>query len=141
MNEDFNHIYFGEQRTGQIFISFSVLAIFIACIGLFALVAYAAEQRIKEIGVRKVLGASAINIVNMLSMDFLKMVFAAVLISFPVAWWFGNKWLEGFASRVDIGWEIFAIAGTTVIIIALTTISYHALKAAFANPIKNLGTE
>ncbi len=141
MDEDFNRLYFTEQRTGQIFISFSVLAILIACIGLFALVAYAAEQRIREIGIRKVLGASVVNIAGLLSIDFLKLVLIAALISFPLAWWFANKWLEDFASRINIGWEVFAIAGTTALFIALLTISYQAVKAAVGNPVKNLRAE
>ncbi len=141
MDEDFNRMYFTEQRTGQIFISFSVLAILVACIGLFALVAYAAEQRIREIGIRKVLGASVINFAGLLSIDFLKLVIIAALISFPLAWWFANKWLEDFASRINIGWEVFAIAGTAALFIALITISYQAVKAAVGNPVKNLRTD
>ena len=141
MDEDFNRMYFTEQRTGQIFISFSVLAILIACIGLFALVAYAAEQRIREIGIRKILGASVINIAGLLSIEFLKLVIIAALISFPLAWWFANKWLEDFNSRINIGWGVFAIAGTAALFIALITISYQAIKAAVGNPVKNLRTD
>jgi putative ABC transport system permease protein len=141
MDDDFNHIYFAEQRTGKIFLSFSVLAIFIACIGLFSLVAYAAEQKIKEIGIRKVLGASITDIISMLSLDFLRPIFIAACISFPLAWWSVNKWLENFASRVSIGWEIYAAGGTAALLIALITIGLQAVKAAIANPVNNLRTE
>jgi putative ABC transport system permease protein len=141
MDEDFNNLYHSEQRTGKIFISFAVLAIFIACLGLFGLVTYAAEQRTKEIGIRKVLGASVSNIVGMLSKDFLVLVAVSSLIAFPVAWWAMNKWLQDFAYRVDIGWWIFLLAGALAIIVALTTVSFQAIRAALMNPVKSLRTE
>jgi putative ABC transport system permease protein len=133
--------YLAEQRTQKIFTFFSSLAIFIACIGLLGLAAYATQQRTREIGIRKVLGASATNIVGMLSLDFLKLVLIAALIAFPVAWWAMHTWLQDFAYRVNIGWWVFAIAGISAVIIALATISYQAIKAAFANPVKSLRTE
>jgi len=133
--------YLAEQTTQKIFTFFSSLAIFIACIGLLGLAAYATQQRTREIGIRKVLGASAGNIVRMLSVDFLKLVLIASLIAFPVAWWAMHKWLQDFAYRVNMGWWVFAIAGISSVIIALATISFQAIKAAMANPVKSLRTE
>ncbi|HVX25706.1 MAG TPA: ABC transporter permease [Parafilimonas sp.] len=141
MDEDFNKLYETEQRTGQIFITFAVLAILIACLGLFGLVTYAAEQRTKEIGIRKVLGANVAHIVSMISKDFLKLVFIASLIAFPAAWWAMNKWLQDFAYRVSISWWIFFATGLLAVVIALATISFQAIKAAIANPVKSLRTE
>jgi putative ABC transport system permease protein len=141
LNEEFDDMYRAEQRTGKIFISFAILAIFIACLGLFGLATYAAEQRTKEIGIRKVLGASITNITTMLSKDFLKLVFIASLIAFPIAWYIMNKWLEDFAFRIDISWWIFAIATFTSLTIALITVGFQAIKAAITNPVKNLRTE
>ena len=141
MDDDFNKLYTTEQRTGNIFITFAVLAILIACLGLFGLVTYAAEQRIREIGIRKVLGASVSNIAGMLSTDFLKLVIISAAIAFPLAWWAMNKWLQGFAYRVNINWWVFAIAGILALLIALITVSFQAIKAAMANPVKSLRTE
>jgi len=125
----------------QIFFSFSVLAILIACLGLFGLAAFAAEQRYREIGVRKILGASISGIVTMLSKDFAKLVLIASVIAFPLVWWAMNKWLQSFAYRINIGWWIFVVAGVVAIIIALATVSFQAVKAALANPIKSLRSE
>ena len=133
--------YLAEQTTQKIFTFFSSLAIFIACIGLLGLAAYATQQRTREIGIRKVLGASAGSIVRMLSVDFLKLVLIASLIAFPVAWWAMHTWLQDFAYRVNIGWWVFVIAGVSSVIIALATISFQAIKAAMANPVKSLRTE
>jgi putative ABC transport system permease protein len=141
MDEQFNNLYATEQRTGNIFIVFAILAILIACLGLFGLVTYAAEQRTKEIGIRKVLGASIPGIVSMLARDFLKLVFIASAIAFPFAWWAMHKWLQDFAYRVGISWWVFVIAGAMVVIIALVTVGFQALKAAVANPVKSLRTE
>ncbi|MBB1284247.1 ABC transporter permease [Flavisolibacter sp. BT320] len=141
MDEDFNRIYQGEQRVGKIALSFSVLAILIACLGLFGLVTYAAEQRTKEIGIRKVLGASVSNIVNMLSLDFVKLVVIALFIAFPLAWFAMNKWLQDFAYRIQIDWKVFLLAGIAAFFIALVTVSVQAVKAALTNPVKNLRTE
>ncbi len=141
MDDEFNKLYTTEQRTGQIFITFAALAILIACLGLFGLVTYAAEQRVREIGVRKVLGASVSNIAGMLSADFLKLVFISALIAFPLAWFAMNKWLQSFAYRVSISGWVFVIAGFAAIIIALLTVSFQAIKAALANPVKSLRTE
>jgi putative ABC transport system permease protein len=141
MDDDFNNIYKSEQQTGKIFISFAVLAIFIACLGLFGLVTYAAEQRTKEIGIRKVLGASVSIIVSMLSKDFLKLIIISAFIAFPVAWWAMHSWLQHFAYRISITWWVFVIAGGMALIIALLTVSFQAIKAAIANPVKSLRTE
>lgn len=141
MDDDFNKQYNAEQRTGKIFISFAMLAILIACLGLFGLITYAAEQRIKEIGIRKVLGASVGNIVGMLSADFLKLVMLSGLLAFPFAWWAMNKWLKDFAYRIDIGWWVFVAAGAIAVLIALTTVSFRAIQAALANPVKSLRSE
>jgi putative ABC transport system permease protein len=141
LNEDFNRMYESEQRSGKIFISFAILAILIACLGLFGLATYAAEQRTKEIGIRKVLGATVGSIANMLSRDFLKLVIIAALLAFPLAWWAMHTWLQNFAYRIDISWWVFVIAGMIAILIALFTISFKAIKAALANPVKSLRTE
>ncbi|HET9825695.1 MAG TPA: FtsX-like permease family protein, partial [Chitinophagaceae bacterium] len=141
MDEDFNHIYSTEQRVGKIAVSFSILAILIACLGLFGLVTYAAEQRTKEIGIRKVLGASVPTLINMLSKEFMKLVLIAMVISFPVGWYFMNKWLQDFAYRISIDWKIFLTAGLAAMLIAILTVSAQALKAALANPVNNLRTE
>jgi putative ABC transport system permease protein len=141
MDADFDATYRSEQRIGTIFICFTTLAICIACLGLFGLAAYAAEQRNKEIGIRKVLGASVSTIVNMLSMDFIKLVFIAIIIASPAAWWAMNKWLEGFAYRISIQWWIVALAGFTALFIAFITISFQSIRAAIANPVKSLRAE
>ncbi len=141
MDEDFNNTYKSEQQTGKIFISFAVLAIFIACLGLLGLVTYAAEQRTKEIGIRKVLGASVGTIVSMLSKDFLKLIVIAAIIAFPVSWWAMHTWLQHFAYRISITWWVFVIAGGLALLIALLTVSFQAIKAGIANPVKSLRTE
>jgi putative ABC transport system permease protein len=141
MDADFNKTYRAEQKMAGLSITFSILAILIACLGLFGLITYAATQRTKEIGIRKVLGASISNVVTMLSKDFLKLVLIAALIAFPVGWWAMNKWLQSFAYRIHVSWWIFLIAGITAILIALITVSFQAIKAAVANPVESLRTE
>ena len=141
MDEQFNRLYTAEQQTGRISICFAVLAIAIACLGLFGLVTYAAEQRTKEIGIRKVLGANVPVIVSMIIRDFLKLVVLASIIAFPIAWWSMNKWLNHFAYRVSFGWWIFLISGFLAVFVTLVTISYQAIKAAVANPSKSLKTD
>ena len=141
MDQDFDATYRTEQRIGTIFISFSTLAILIACLGLFGLAAYAAEQRNKEIGIRKVLGASVSGIVGMLSMDFIKLVLISIVISSPLAWYIMNKWLQDFAYRQNIQWWILAIAGIVALLIAFVTISFQSIKAAIANPVNSLRSE
>jgi putative ABC transport system permease protein len=141
MDADFDASYRAEQRMGQIFIIFTSLAIIIACLGLFGLSAYAAEQRNKEIGIRKVLGANVLTIVRMLSVDFIKLVFISILIAVPLAWWVMNKWLQDFAYRINIPWWVLGIAGLMAVFIAFITISFQSVKAALANPVDSLKSE
>jgi putative ABC transport system permease protein len=141
MDDAFNNIYRTEQRMGGISLSFSLLAIFIACLGLFGLAAYAAEQRTREIGIRKVLGASVGGIVRLLSRDFLRLVVISAVIAFPLAWWAMNHWLRDFAYRITIGWEVFVLAGVVAVGIALMTVSFQAIRAALANPVVSLRNE
>ncbi|MCC6287604.1 MAG: ABC transporter permease [Chitinophagaceae bacterium] len=141
MDDLFNKTYSAEQKTGIILNIFSVLIILVACLGLFGLVTYTAEQRTKEIGIRKVLGASVSQVTQMLSKEFLKLVLIASLIAFPVAWWGMHKWLESFAYRIDISWWVFVVAGVAALLIALITVSFQAIKAALTNPVKSLRTE
>ena len=133
--------YHAEQTTQRVFTIFSVLAIFIGCIGLLGLAAYSTQQRNREISIRKVLGASMSNIVTMLSKDFLKLVVIAAVIAFPIAWFAMHTWLQDFAYRTSISWWVFLMAGLLSAIIALATISFQAIKAAIANPVKSLRTE
>jgi putative ABC transport system permease protein len=141
LEEGFEERYLAEQRLGKIFLIFSILTIFIACIGLLGLAAFATEQRTKEIGIRKVLGASTPNLVALLSKDFSKWVLLANLIAWPVAYFAMNKWLQDFAYRIDIGWWVFALAGGLALLIALLTVSSQAIKAALANPVEALRYE
>jgi putative ABC transport system permease protein len=141
MDADFNRIYTAEQQTGKLFITFAVFAIFIGCLGLFGLVTYAAEQRIKEIGVRRVLGASVPGIVAMLSKDFARLVLIASVIAFPIAWWIMNKWLQGFAYRISISWWVFLVAGLAALLVTIITVCFRSVRAATANPVESLRTE
>ncbi|MES2109124.1 MAG: ABC transporter permease [Bacteroidota bacterium] len=141
MDTDFDKLYHAEQHAGQIFITFAIFAILIACLGLFGLVTYAAEQRTKEIGIRKVLGASVKNIVGLISKDFTVLVAIAALIAFPAAWWAMHKWLDTFAYRTEINWWIFLLAGAVAFAIALLTVSIQTTRAAIANPVKSLRSE
>ncbi|MDN3583345.1 ABC transporter permease [Mucilaginibacter flavus] len=141
MDQDFDATYRTEQRTGQIFIIFTALAIIIACLGLFGLAAYAAEQRTKEIGIRKVLGASVAAIAGMLSKDFVKLVGISILIASPLAWYAMNKWLQDFAYRINIQWWVLALAGIAALLIAVVTVSFQSIKAAVANPVDSLKNE
>ena len=141
LDENFDKLYQAEQRQGNIFTIFACIAIFIACLGLFGLSAFAISQRIKEIGIRKVLGADVTTIVTLLSKDFLMLVVISAIVAFPVAWYFMNNWLQDFAYRINMPWWIFIIAGIVAALIALITISFQAIKAAIANPVKSLRTE
>ena len=141
LDDSFNDMYRDEQRVGKIALTFSVLAILIACLGLFGLAAFVAEQRTKEIGIRKVLGASVNGLVTLLSKDFVKLVIIAFVIAAPLAWYFMNKWLQDFEYRIQVNWTVFAIAAMIALFIAVATISFQAIKAALANPVKNLRTE
>jgi putative ABC transport system permease protein len=141
MDEDFDSEYRSEQRVGQIFITFAVISIIIGCLGLFGLSAYTAERRTKEIGVRKVLGASVSNIIALLSKDFLKLVLLSIVIGSPIAWFAMNSWLKDFAYHIEISWWMFAAAGLLAIIIALLTVSFQSIKAALMNPVRSLKSE
>ncbi len=141
LQDSFDQMYRAEQRVGTVVLLFSILAILIACLGLFGLAAFMAEQRTKEIGVRKVLGASVPNIVTLLSKDFLKLVMIAIVIASPLAWYAMNSWLKDFAYKIDIEWWVFALAGTVAITIALLTVSFQSIKAALMNPVHSLRAE
>jgi putative ABC transport system permease protein len=141
LDQDFQKNYEADTRLASLINYFTLIAIFISCLGLFGLSIFSAEQRIKEIGIRKVLGASTSSIVFMLSKDFLKLVCIAVLIASPLAWFVMNKWLQNFAYRITISWKIFAFTIFLAVFIALVTIIFQAVKAALSNPIKNLRTE
>jgi len=141
LSEDFNAMYRAEQRIEQLFTAFATIAILIACLGLFGLSAFAAEQRQKEIGVRKVMGASVGSIVTLLSRDFLKLIGIAIVIASPLAWYAMNRWLQDFAYKVDIEWWVFALAGLLATGIALLTVSFQSIKAALMNPVKSLRSE
>lgn len=141
LDESFDSMYRAEQRMGKLALAFAILAIIVACMGLFGLATYASEQRVKEIGIRKVLGASVSNITEMLSRDFLKLIVIAAVIAFPLAWWAMHQWLQNFAYRVGIQWWVFMVAASLALFIAVITISFQAIKAAVANPVKSLRTE
>jgi putative ABC transport system permease protein len=141
LDEFFDKQYRSEERFGKLFLNFAILAIFISCLGLLGLASYSTIQRTKEIGIRKVLGASVSNIVNLLSKDFLKLVAISAVIAFPIAWFAMNKWLQDFAYRIGMSWWVFLMAGILATLIALFTISFQAIKAAIANPVKSLRTE
>ncbi len=141
LNESYQATYEAELKTGQIMALFAGITVFVACLGLFGLAAFTAERRTKEIGVRKVLGASAGNIVALLSRDFLKPVAVAIALASPVAWYAMHKWLEDFAYRTAIGWWVFVVAGLSAVLIALLTVSYQSVKAALINPVDSLKSE
>jgi putative ABC transport system permease protein len=141
LDEEFDQMYASEQRTAQLFSLFSGLAIFLACLGLFALAAFATEQRTKEIGIRKVLGAGIPEIILLLSKEFLALVAVAIVIALPVAWYIGSGWLQDFAYRIQISWWMLFISAFIAALIAAFSVSIQALKAANANPVKSLRTE
>src|SRR6185437_9984702 len=141
VDQDLSNYYTSEERWTNIVGWAGALSIFLGCLGLLGLAALAAINRTKEFGVRKILGASISNIVNLLLKDFLKLVLLAFLIASPIAWYFMSKWLQGYANHVNISWTVFLFAGLFVIAIALITISYHAIKAALMNPVKSLRSE
>ncbi|WPU91091.1 ABC transporter permease [Mucilaginibacter sabulilitoris] len=141
MDDDFDQLFKTETLTGKLAGTFASLAIIISCLGLFGLAAYTAERRIKEIGIRKVLGASVTGLTGLLSKDFLKLVAISCLIAFPVAWWALTNWLQNYQYRVNVNWVVFAAVGVLAMLIALVTVSFQAIKAALSNPVKNLRTE
>ncbi|MBE7178530.1 MAG: ABC transporter permease, partial [Mucilaginibacter polytrichastri] len=141
LDEFFDRQYRAEQRFGSLFLNFAMLAIFISCLGLLGLASYSTMQRTREIGIRKVLGASVPGIVNLLSIDFLKLVFIALILAAPLAGLGMYKWLQDFAYRINLSWWIFLLAGTLAVVIAFATVSYQAVKAALTNPVKSLRSE
>ena len=141
LDEDFNRQYRSDFIFRKLFTTFSCLAIFIACLGLLGLATYTAEQRLKEIGIRKVLGAETHNIVALLSKDFIKLVIISILIATPISWYAMGLWLEGFAYRMEIKPWIFMLAGLAALSIAILTISYQSLKSARMNPVNSLKSE
>ena len=141
LDKDFQRNYEKEQQTSRIIIYFTIIAILIACLGLFGLAAFSAEQRTREIGIRKVLGASITDVTALLSKDFIKLILIAIIIASPLAWYCMNKWLQDFAYRITISWWMFAAAGLLAVLIALVTVSFQAIKAGIANPVKSLRTE
>lgn len=138
LDEDYAALYTREQKTAGVFSTFAMIALVLACLGLFALTAYAMVQRTKEIGIRKILGASVPNILGLVSKDFLRLVLIAFVIAVPITWYAANQWLDSFIYRVNIEWWLFALAGITILVIAFITISMQALKTAMTNPVKNL---
>ncbi|XWW46886.1 ABC transporter permease [Fibrella sp. USSR17] len=141
LDENYNRLYRDEQRTGNLFIFFAGVAIVICCLGLFGLAAYTAEQRTKEIGVRKVLGASVPSLIGLLSKDFLALVAVGILLAAPIAWWAMGSWLQGFIYRIDLQWWMVALAGLLAVGIALLTVSFQSIKAALMNPVESLRSE
>jgi ABC-type antimicrobial peptide transport system permease subunit len=141
VDEQFNARFKSESLIGKLSRVFAGLAILISCIGLFGLAAYTAERRRKEIGIRKILGAGTAGITALLSKDFLVLVAIASVIAFPIAWWSMNNWLQNYAYRIDINWWIFIVAAAIAMVIALATVSFQAIRAAIANPVKSLRTE
>ncbi len=141
LDDDYNKLYASEQRVAVLSRYFAGIAILISCLGLFGLAAFTAQKRQKEIGIRKVIGASIGNITAMLSKDFLMLVVIAFCIAIPISWWTSNKWLQSFAYRINISPFVFLITGFAVILITLITISFQSIKAAIANPVKSLRTE
>ncbi len=141
LDETYAKLYQSENRFQKVFISLVIIGIIITCLGLLGLSTFAAQQRIKEIGIRKILGASVGQIISLLSKDFLKLVFIAFLIAIPIGWFFMNKWLQDFAYRINIPWWVFLLAGTVAVVIAILTISFQAIKAAITNPVKSLRVE
>jgi putative ABC transport system permease protein len=141
LDDDYDRMYKADQRSGTLFSIFAGIAIFISCLGLFGLATYTAQVKVKEIGIRKVLGASVANITSMLSKDFLTLVIISLIIASPIAWYLMNKWLQDYVYRIQIQWWVFALAGIAALLIAFITISYQAIKAALTNPVKSLRSE
>jgi ABC-type antimicrobial peptide transport system permease subunit len=141
VDEQFNEIFKTEMLIGKLSRLFATLAIIISCLGLFGLAAYTAERRTKEIGIRKVLGASVTRITSLLSKDFLQLVLISAIIAFPLSWWAMHNWLQNYAYRIEINWWVFVLAGALAVLIALITISFQSIRAAVANPVKSLRSE
>jgi putative ABC transport system permease protein len=141
IDDEYAKKFSNEERIGNLASFFAILAIFISCLGLFGLASFIAEQRTKEIGVRKVLGATVFNLWKMLSKDFVVLVIISCLIAIPITWYFLNQWLQKYTYRTEISWWVFAAAGAGALGITLLTVSFQAIRAAIANPVKSLRTE
>ena len=141
VDDQFNQLFFNEMQISKVSGIFATLAIVISCLGLFGLAAYTAERRTKEIGIRKALGASVTGLVSLLSKDFVQLVTISCLVAFPAAWWIMHNWLQSYEYRIAISWWIFVLAGLAALLIALMTVSIHAIKAALANPVESLRNE
>ena len=141
LDDKIDSFYKQENQLSQLYKIFAAIAIFLSCLGLYGLASFMAVQRIKEVGIRKVLGASTGNIVYLFSKDFILLIAIAFAIASPIAWYYMNHWLQDYAYRISINWWLFAAGGMAALIIALATISFQALKAAMANPVKSLSTD
>jgi putative ABC transport system permease protein len=141
MDEEYNKMYFAEITLSKVLSLFSILAVLLACLGLIGLSTFVAQQRVKEIGIRKVLGASVMQIAGLLSKQFLLLVILASIIALPLAWWATSDWLQDFAYRIKPGWELFLLAALAAVVITILCVSYQAIKAALANPVKSLRSE
>jgi putative ABC transport system permease protein len=141
LDDFFASQYRAEEKLGYSVLCFSLLAIFIGCLGLFGLASFTSEQRTKEVGIRKVLGASVSSIVRHLSKEFMLLVVIANIIAWPIAYFAMNRWLENFAYRIEIGWPVFVLSGAVALVISILTVSYQAIKAAVANPVEALRYE
>jgi ABC-type antimicrobial peptide transport system permease subunit len=141
VDEEFGNKFSAEERIGKLSSYFAILAILISCLGLFGMASFVAEQRTKEIGIRKVLGASVVNLWRLLSTEFVVLVIISCIIAAPIAWYYLNSWLSNYDYRINIGWQVFAMAALAALLITLITVSFQAIKAAIANPVKSLRTE
>jgi putative ABC transport system permease protein len=141
LDEHFDELYRADNQVSKIIGYLAALAIIIACLGLFGLASYAAEKRTKEVGIRKVLGAGELNLAALLSGNFIKLVGISIIIAWAISWFVVKNWLQDFAYRINMSWWVFAVAGAAAILIALLTVSFQAIKAAMANPVKSLRTE
>ena len=141
LDDAYNKMYAADQRIGLLFKVFAFIAIFISCLGLFGLMTYTAQLKTREIGIRKVLGASVAAVTSLLAKEFISLVVLAIIIASPIGWYFMDSWLQNFAYRSPFSWWIFPLAGAAALLIAVLTVSIQAIKAALANPVKSLRTE
>jgi putative ABC transport system permease protein len=141
LDDNFEQLYGDEKKAGLMFQAFAGFAVLISCMGLFGLAVFVSERRVKEIGIRKVLGASALGVAGLLAKDFLKLVIVAIVIASPIAYYFMSRWLADFAYRIDIQWWMFALAGAVAVAVAVLTVGFQSVKAALANPVKSLRSE
>ena len=141
LDDNYNKLYFDEQRTSLLFSVAAGLAILLACLGLFGLTAFTTVQRTKEIGIRRVLGANISSITFLIAKNFLQLIAIAIFIAIPLAWWAGNKWLQNFAFRTPVQVYVFILTALVTVLIALCTVGYHSIKVALTNPVKSLRSE